>query len=291
MTTALDVCEQAYRYLQSGQNEERNKLKGALDPTAQLVEFQYELNGLQAGSSFCVDQEMFYVWSVATATKRATVERAQQGSIAASHLNGAVVSVNPRFSLFSLMAELNNELSSLSSPANGLYNDQVIDIVVVANQSGYELLDPLIQDVVDVRMEEPGPSADWRRLKSWEFVPAPGGVAPNLQGRDPYLTAGLRMRVRYKAIFGQIVLVTDILENVGVPATAVDIPALGIAANLMIPRDMKRSFTESQPDPRRASEVMPGAATAAARAMLLQRQSRIKEEAARLFNSYPVYRR
>ena len=58
-----------------------------------------------------------------------------------------------------------------------------------------------------------------------------------------------------------------------------DLPALGAEVLLLQPREAKRNFTESQPDPRKAPEVPPSAVLKSLDGIMVQRQKRIDAEA------------
>ena len=56
--------------------------------------------------------------------------------------------------------------------------------------------------------------------------------------------------------------------------------------DLTLPREISRNFMESQPDPRKAQEVVAGAVAGSVNALILRRQQRISEEATRLERQY-----
>jgi hypothetical protein len=57
----------------------------------------------------------------------------------------------------------------------------------------------------------------------------------------------------------------------------------------MSPRELKRNFTESQGDTRRAEEVGSGAITNSIQNLVRLRRDRITAEAARLARQYPTF--
>jgi len=68
--------------------------------------------------------------------------------------------------------------------------------------------------------------------------------------------------------------------------TMLDIPVLGAEIDLTLPREISRNFMESQPDPRKAQEVAPGAVAGSVNALINRRMQRISEEADRLQRQY-----
>jgi hypothetical protein len=64
---------------------------------------------------------------------------------------------------------------------------------------------------------------------------------------------------------------------------------MGVQIRLMAPREIKRNFTESQGDTRRADEVGAGAVGASVNNLIRMRRDRITAEAAKLIRQYPTY--
>jgi len=64
---------------------------------------------------------------------------------------------------------------------------------------------------------------------------------------------------------------------------------LGAQIRLMSPREIKRNFTESQGDTRRADEVPAGSVAGSVSNLLRLRRDRIQAEAARLARAYPTF--
>jgi hypothetical protein len=82
-----------------------------------------------------------------------------------------------------------------------------------------------------------------------------------------------------------------VVATTGLQSTAHDIPVLGAAYRLMMFRELKRSFTEAQGEPRRAAEVPVGSSLTALRGIQAFRQSRIDAERERLNKTYKHQRR
>ena len=72
--------------------------------------------------------------------------------------------------------------------------------------------------------------------------------------------------------------------------TMLDLPPLGAEIDLTQPREISRNFMESQPDPRKAQEVTPGAIANSVAALNVRRMQRISEEADRLQRQYTKVR-
>lgn len=293
VTTTEDLIAETKRLLLSGQRESYNKLAADTAPGATTLSFTYDLGGIAAGSYVQVGLEVFYVWAVNSSAKTAAVESAQIGSTAAAHDTGDIVTVNPKFPDHAILRALNEDLHSLSSPTNGLYAIRSTDLTFSEGRSGYDLdgVTNLI-DILEIRTRRDTASGDWPLVGNFtlsrdvDTTDFPSGYALFLTEMG---VSGADVRVRYKATFSTLSTLADDVEDVtGLPESAHDLPPLGAALRLMYPREMKRSFTEAQPDPRRGSEVGAGAALNSTRGIAQQRQTRINEEYARLWQQFPA---
>jgi len=116
VATVAQVLNRASRQLLSGTVEERNRLAVAVNSSATTLVLSYDLGGVRSGAVIELGSEQMYVWDVNEANKNVTVERAFNGTTAASHLINTVITVNPRFPRAMLLEALNDELADLSSP-------------------------------------------------------------------------------------------------------------------------------------------------------------------------------
>lgn len=290
MSTVAQLINRTQRQILSGTVEERNKLAAALSATATSVTFQYELNGIRAGSIIQVDSELMYCWEVNIGSKTATVERAFNGTVAVAHLTNAYIVVNPRFPRAQILEAINDELSDLSSPMNGLFRIKSVDINY--NGSDRMINFPVLDDVIDL--------AEVRiRYLSTDYIKVPKvSLTRNLPTSDfgsgialtlnQTVRSGI-LRVSYKTGFGKLLNETDDIQTIsGYPQYAEDILVIGAQIRLVSPREIKRNFTESQGEPRRSDEVTAGAVGSSITNLLRMRRDRITAEAAKLNRQYPV---
>jgi hypothetical protein len=290
VTTASTIITRANRQLLSGTVEQRNKLAASINASTDTVTFSYDLEGIRQGQVFEIDSELFYVWAVSVGAKSATVERGFNGTTAAAHDANALVTVNPRFPRNQMLEALNDELADLSSPTNGLFkvtslnldyngSDTMIDLTGTSN----------IQDILSVSVryltDDYIPVRKFRLMRDVPTDDFPTGVALRM---DQAVLAG-RLRIVYKSPFAALTAESQDVTTVGgVPASCDDILALGVQIRLMSPREIKRNFTESQGDTRRADEVPQGAVGNSMQALLRLRRDRITAEAMRLARQYPT---
>jgi len=274
----------------AGVVEERNRLASSLDSSTTTVVLTYDLGGLRTGSVFEVDSELFYVWEAVPATKTLTVERGFNGSTAAAHASAATVTLSPRFPRISMFDAVNAELDDLSSTANGLfrvvstslsYNGNDRQINITSSGTILELLDVRLRYLADeypvihlVRLQTGLPTTDFASGNSLVF--------------DQPVMAGT-LRVRHKAPFVKAATeASDLTTDCFLPATCDDIIELGVIMRLMAPREIKRNFTESQSDTRRADEVQAGAIAQSMANVMRLRRERVIAEAGRLKAQFPI---
>lgn len=250
--------------------------------------FPAPLAGVVRSATIAMDIELLKVVSMSGAL--ATVVRGWGGSPAQAHGNNVVAYINPAFSDWAIFQALNQELDALSSPTNGLFQMSTLDIQATANTVGYDVSVLSIIDVWDVRWQNFGDSTSWPQVRSWRFIPSSAsGVFFTGRALMIYddIAPGRVIHITYKAPFTRLTDQTTTLSTTGLPPTAYDIPALGAAARLLAAREARRSITDSQSDPREASEVPPGTARNSSAYLWSLRKQRVVEESARLKKMYP----
>lgn len=291
MATTADLINETKRHLLSFQREPLNRLVNAIGTADTTLTLEFDIATLQAGIHLQVGLELMYVWSVDQSSKVATVQRAQLGSSALTHAAGAVVTVNPKFPDFAIFKALNDDLRSLSAPGNGLFAVRAVELTGTANSNGYNLPTSNLLEVLGVETRHAGRPRSWSPITNYNVQQnaetddfASGTALHVLDGVRP----GQPLRVLYKASFSPLTNLTDDVEVVaGLPVDLQDIPPIGAAMRLVAPREVKRNFTESQGEPRRAAEVPPGAVAASMRNLAGLRQTRISEESGRLAQRFP----
>jgi hypothetical protein len=222
--------------------------------------------------------------------------------------------INPRYSRYDIGVAINDDIRSMSSPTNGLYRVGVAQLTYNPVFAGYDLgdLPDNFIDILEVRYRIAPPYRTFPPIKRWKVLRGvPDPVFPSGHGLVLYEAGwpGLPIYVTYSAPFLSLKDTSDSVINTpgtndeaaplngystplvsNLRPTMVDIPVLGAQIDLTIPREVSRNFMESQPDPRKAQEVMPGAVAASVNAMAARRQQRINEEADRLTRMYTKVR-
>jgi hypothetical protein len=291
MTTAAVVIDRTLRQLLSGTVEARNKLTTTLTSNGTSVVVDYPLEGLRSGQVCEIDSELMYIWATDVATKTLTVQRGFNNTTAAAHTAGAVITIKPRFPRAQILEAVNDELSDLSSPMHGLFQVKTLNIDYNGSDAMIDLTN--VTSIIDLLtvsvryMTDDYPIA--RKIRLIRDLPTddfPSGFALRF---DQAVFPG-RLRVVYKAAYTAAATeATDINSGCGVQETVTDIVALGAQIRLMSPREVKRNFTESQGDTRRAEEVSMGAVANSITSLIRLRRDRIQAEAARLARAYPTF--
>lgn len=274
----------------AGVVEERNKLATSVDGDDTSVVVSYDLGGIRTGTVFEIESELFYVWESNPTNKTATVERGYAGTTATSHSAGAIITVNPRFPRGQMLDALNADLDDLSSTAHGLF--RVVTTSLTYNGADRQVNIPssgTILELIDVRLRyssDEYPIIHGSRLQTG--LPTTDFPSGNSLVLDDPVMAGT-LRVRYKAPFVRASSESsDLTTDCFLPATCEDIVEMGVVMRMMAGREIKRNFTESQGDTRRADEVPQGAITASITNIQRLRRERIIAEAGRLKAQYPI---
>lgn len=291
MTTTADLIAATERLLYSGTREERDYLAASYIAGATSLAVTNGTAGIQRGARLAIGLEIFIVKDVSSTT--VTVAGAQEGSTAANHTSGDAVIVNPRYSWWSILKALNDELASLSSPSNGLFQMLTKDLTYDASIEGYDLGTSSFIDVYEVRWKQTGVSKYWPEIREYEIdrnalsTDFTSTVAVFIEGA----TNAQPARILYKAPFTPLSTLTDdVLAVSGLPASAHDIPPYGAADVLVTAGEVRRNALGAQNDSKRLDEVPTGAQRQASAGLRQIRERRVREEAARLRAAYPARR-
>jgi hypothetical protein len=255
------------------------------------------------GATLAVDLEVFYVTGYDSGTGVVDVVPGYQGSIPADHTAGVLVWINPKFTAFDVATAINDDLADLSSPDNAVFQVGVSAFTYNPTYMGYDLGAPTMDppfpdnfiDILVMRYRIPTPTHNFPLLANWALsrnVTDP--IFPSGNGVILYESAypGMPVYVTWFAPLGQFENLSDIVvTTTGLQPSAIDLPPLGAAIRLVEGREVKRNFIESQPDPRRAQDVPPGAVLNSTRGWIARRQSRIDAESDRIKRQFPQLRK
>lgn len=288
MTTAATVIEQARRDLLAGLVEERNRLSASMDASTTVLPIGADGKGIREGAVVEVGAELMYVWGFAAGN--AEVQRGFDGTTATSHAAASIVTVKPRFPTKMLFDHLNDDIVDLSSPTNGLFQIKTLERAYNGSDRAVDLTG--VTDIInihDVRWRYQ--SDEWPAVRKWRLS-RNANTTSFASGLMLILDESIQsstLRIVYRAPYSRLTSVTDDLTAVGgVQDSLSDVLRMGVQLRAMVGREVKRNFTESQGDTRRADEVGPGAVQASWRGLAALRAQRIEAEQARLSQQYPM---
>jgi len=289
VTTAGQLIDRVNSELLAGTVEERNKLALAVNASDTTFTFTYDLGSIRDNTVFQVGTELVYVWEVNSTAKTATVERGHGGTTASSHDVGDIVTHNPRFPRHTVLNQLNAELADLSSPMNGLFQIKTLDVSYNGSDRMVNLTGVTdMIDLYDVRyryLNDDYPIV--RNVRLLRDMPTTDFASGFVLAFDAPVRSG-SVRVLYKAAYDQFSTESDTVAAIGGTSTLDDLLSLGAQIRVMAGREVKRNFTESQGDTRRAEEVPAGAVGGSILNLQRLRRDRIQAEAARLNRQYPI---
>ena len=307
MTTYNDWIEKTWRRVYSGANDAVVQLATAITPTTTSFGVTpAQSTVMRNGAILSVDLEVMLVvnWNQNNGT--ATVVRGYEGSVPCAHAADALVYVQPKYTKFDIGIALNDELKRLSSPDSGLFQVGVSTVTYNPVYMGYDLgtIPTDFIDVLEIRHKIPFPTRNYPKISKWKVLrsipdatvfPSGAGIVI-YEGGYP----GQPFYIQYSAPFtplGNILnndnslnlsatLAQDVATTSGMLNPATDIPPLGAEIQLTLPREIKRNFMESQPDPRKALEVLAGNVSNSVQALTILYNERVSEEATRLQRQY-----
>ena len=294
MTALASWVAEVRDHLEGGAPQIGNQLGANYTAGSGTLSLAHGLGNVGEGSFLSVGTNTLLVVDVNTLTGVATVVGGQRGSTDQNATAGELVRVNPRFTDYQVVRELNNTLRQMSSPTLGLFQVASAEIDYAQPVEGYDLsgVSGLVK-VLEVRRQTYGPSFAWPTVQAdqWDLLEsAPtsdfaSGMSLRVIGAD----TGLVVQVLYAKTFTPIgyTLSTDVSVT-GVTTEMEDIPPLGAAVRLMTGREVSRNNTDAQGDTRRANETPPGAIAASYRGLQQWFLQRVKEESTRLRAKYPM---
>lgn len=279
MTTVDQLLSRIRRdYLAQGRTEMRARLDAPLDDTQTQITFVGDLSAIQPGALLSIGLEDIYVWSTDTTAKIAEVDRGVDGSTATAHLVTERVRIQPRWSDAQLLRAMNTELDNLY--ALGLYGIDTFEFDWTSATTGYELPATCTQVVKVWAQDYQG--FDWIPLDGWaeehhqNVVDFPSGVA--LFTRQPAIE-GRKVRVMYRRAFAPLTaLAADVTAVSLLPASAIDVLAMGTAITVLVGREVSQRLYETQGSTRRAEETPPGSASQSFTSIIRQYQVRLQAE-------------
>jgi hypothetical protein len=300
LVTLSDWVEATRRHLTSGRQNERNVLNASYTAGSGTITLVNALGGIVPGARISIGLNVLYVTAVTPTGSAASVIGGQEGSVDANASSGALVRVNPTVTDFDIAEALSADLADLSSPGNGLW--QMVGVTLPApydaSLAGVDLSGYTTNfiDVYDVRYRYGLDTTNWVSLdqflwrldRSSDVTGFPSGYGVLIT--PGFVPPGSSLHVVLRTGFTPLSALTDPIANTGLQPTAYDLPPIGAAMRLMMPREAARNETKTQGDTRRAGEVPAGAVLNSARGLAAWRAQRLQAESDRLVAIWPQKR-
>lgn len=262
-----------------------------------------QFNAVRNGVILGVDQEVFLVVGDPNVSTGVTpVSPGYMGSTEASHSQGALCEVKPRFTMFETGQFVIEELQAMASPSYGLGQICRVLATWIPTFVGYDLgggtpaaFDSLNSRVLEVSYRIAPPIRTYPLIRRGAYrttrnqsptqsdFPSGNGI---ILAKPAY--PGFPLTVQYTAPYGTPVNLGDDLQEVcGVPPTQQDIVYMGAVLRMAPDREIARNALDAQPDPRKATEVMANAMQSATNSLMMRYQRRCNQERSQLRQAYP----
>lgn len=264
ITTLGDAASAALTMLTREQRTEVNTLDGQISSTSATSLTLDDLDSIiSPGELIAVDDEVMYVRRYDTATGQMTVYRGQLGSTAATHADGAVVLVAPRFTPFEALNEVIAEVSDIGdrlfavSTATPSFTAgaELVDLDSAAHDQVYRIISMKVSTSMTRR---PWADSKFRLLRDMPTGDYPSGFAVDMLGSQR-IAGTARITYAHSLDTSSLARATT-LAAIGIPDYAADVLTFGACYRLLGPRDATSSDRSAQGNSRRDEETLPLAA-------------------------------
>jgi hypothetical protein len=233
-----------------------------------------------------IDDELMFVLSWDAATSTAVIPawgRAQQGTTAAAHLPGAKVSINPRYPRRRVGQAINNTIQAMCPPLFGVTTG-----TLTAEPLKWEY--PLpggTRNLLRVEYLPMGATQfDWRPLREARIKRDTGVPILHLNTRAGYLSSSIRYTVATNPV--ELTDPTQPFTACGLAESAIDVVQLGAIPRLVTTTELARQQYNSVESSERAMLLPAGSGTSPAKFYYAMFSDRLKAEAERLRQMYPI---
>ena len=290
-TTVENTVARIRRQLASGYRNETNVLNGALDSSAQTFPLTYDLtSGVRVGAILCIDTEVMRVVAVNSSAKQVTVLRGYYDSDPAAHANLAEIQLNPRFTPLDIIDAMQEEIASYGPQ---LYRVDSTEITV-AYGDDYVLLPVEWNDCYAIiearrRLTDSDVTAWPRANVRFQRAGATAVLGKSiLRFLDPMPDATLFVRASRPFVLTSFGLTTDLVADVKLPESLLDVVAMGAKLRLLVDNENGRGARTAQDEPRRAEETPVGAMVQPFQFNNAMYRNRKQEEINKLAALYPM---
>lgn len=290
MSTFADLIEDVGGYVSSFGSQRDQVTSLIQDIASGDLMFMVDDAGQITRGFIEIDDEVIAVKKPDSNTGVVTVHpwgRGAKGTVAASHLDGAMVTDSPRFPRTRIKQEILQVIGTLFPSLYAVASDE-------SNTARPQLrtypMPADAQGVISVSVQSLGPSRRWPAVNAWKFDNLADTTAfPTGKSIDIFkpMPPGKPIKIIYRKPFGTFAADSATFASIGLPETCRDIVKFKTAAQLLMAEDSGRIQSDTVESANRAQLVQPGQATQVARQLMAYVQTRIEEEADRLEALYP----
>lgn len=290
MTRMMDLVADTRRLAYGSMSDQLAFLAEPAAQGAGELKMVGSVDSITPGMVLSSGLNVYYVIGTIPAERRVLVYPTYDNSKADALPEGSPVMIRPRATDWMLFSNLNDIIRSLSSSTHGLYREGSWTLPVDATWQSYGI--PL--EAEDMTSLIKAQVRAWGSVDVWVDLD-PNMVivdrASNIVRLTRDFSTGTEIRFLYRAPFKTATSLTDdVVADLGLAETMVDIPPIGAAVGLLLTTESRRSQIHNQGDPRRAGEVTPGMNTNSARQMERSFNDRVSDEYARLVNRNSIRR-
>lgn len=295
-TSVSTTVQRIRRQLATNYRWEYNALGLALDASTTSVELSLaHNNSVRVGSILNVGTELMRVTDASPTSNVVTVARGWLDSTAVAHTVADEVLVNPRFTTQDIFEAMIDEVDSWS-PA--LFRTITVEADVTASEETIELPASLANTLGLVAVQ--AVSRDLAAgAYSWPHIEV--RLHRHSTTWSDATTSGILMRLITPIASGQVVytarvpfdttLITmdnDLITDVGLSTTMLDVLSMGVRLRLAAEDEMSRLQQHMQDQPQRAADRPPGAGVQPWQALRQMYTERKTQERVRLATLYPI---
>ena len=291
MTLMLDLIAATRRMTYGSMADQLNFLAAEYPMGDAELTMSMDVTNITPGMVLSSGLNVWYVIGVDAVAKKATVYAGYDNSHNDPLPVGSPVMIRPRVTDWLLFTYVSDTIKAISSPQHGLYRQASWDepnTDVVWGTYAIPVEAQNMTDLIRVQARYIMTPDLWTDIPLQYVEWQPENQIVRVKGSLPM---GTPLRFDYKAPFlAPSGLDDDVEVDLGIPESMHDIPALGAAARLLRTTESRRSQIHNQGDPRRATEVPPGANSASASDLSREFRQRIADEQTRLMIKNPYVR-
>ena len=292
MTTMVDLVADVRRRVYGSMTENVNLFQTSASAGQTSLQLELGVEGIQKGMLLSSGLNVWFVKGVYSIDNTVFVIPGYDNSPKNPVSEGDMLYVRPRMTDWYAFNAINDQFRRLSSPDAGLYRVGTWVAEVDPTYQTYPV--PVAAadmiNILRVRWRWPGTTDVWTDMSPRYYR----WVYSNEQNIVRFLISipsGTEVEFTYKAPFAQATsLADDLVTDIGMSDSMVDIPVLGAAIDLLRTTESRRTQVSAQGDSRRPEEVPVTSNSSIAGQLDREYKQRIQDEMSRLVTRIPIFR-